>query len=504
MNSPPPENNRAKKSFVAKALQTSLGFPHRDSDSPSPSPSTFESISPLSTLPASSDLTHITASVKMNSGMPTMYNVASKFSSSNVSVDQFFADVEDTVIHSGVSRESEHFAASCLVAARMRLNHEIPRVAEALDSFSRQTDNHHLRLVELLEVKPTSFSKDDLSSYLNKFRVKLMQWAQSIPSSDASGCLTQCVTQSASHAAVLEHFAKAWLLSAVSPAVRKRVCDKVDSASFAKLPEVLANEITDKSGNVQIVANVVNLGKDKGNDQSNNSAGRRDPRREPPARAKAGYRRAPPAPAVRHVEQPPPPSRASQESPSGPQYYVAPSPPIAARKPHIANWAPKSGQCRRCLRMHRPSVCSAKPLCPYCNRHGHAFNECTWFPDQANGVTERLNRSILTILRQLVDDSKDDWDALLPTVQSAINSTFHSSLGDGPHFLLTGQDKRLPYKLLEMKPRPLYADNYANYLVSRQQQTFQQAKALMTRSRDRIIEYQHKNRSRRESIGVGA
>jgi len=159
-----------------------------------------------------------------------LYNVASKFSGSNVSVDQFFADVEDTVIHSGVKRESEHFATSCLVAARMRLNHEIPRVAEALDSFnhlpedqktyanlksifmstfSRQTDNHHLRLVELLEVKPTSFSKDDLSSYLNKFRVKLMQWAQSIPSSDASGCLTQCVTQSASHAAVLEHFAKA-------------------------------------------------------------------------------------------------------------------------------------------------------------------------------------------------------------------------------------------------------------------------------------------------------
>ncbi|ROT77243.1 integrase core domain containing protein [Penaeus vannamei] len=121
---------------------------------------------------------------------------------------------------------------------------------------------------------------------------------------------------------------------------------------------------------------------------------------------------------------------------------------------------------------------------------------------QANGVTERLNRSILTILRQLVDDSKDDWDALLPTVQSAINSTFHSSLGDSPHFLLTGQDKRLPYELLEMKPRPLYADNYANYLVSRQQQAFQQAKALLTRSRDRIIEYQHKI-ARAKNIGVG-
>ncbi|XP_063596236.1 uncharacterized protein LOC134773090 [Penaeus indicus] len=125
------------------------------------------------------------------------------------------------------------------------------------------------------------------------------------------------------------------------------------------------------------------------------------------------------------------------------------------------------------------------------------------FRPQANGITERLNRSILTILRQLVDDSKDDWDVLLPTVQSAINSTYHSSLGDSPHFLLTGQDKRLPYELLEMRPRPLYADNYAEYLVSRQQRAFQQAKALLTRSRDRIIEYQHKI-ARAKTIGVGS
>lgn len=427
MSSPPSENTRAKKSIVVRALQTSLGFSPKDSDSSltssrssSPTPSTSELVSPPSlatqtetilspTPPPSSDLTLVTAAANMNPGMvPTMYNVASKFSGSNVSVDQFFADVEDTVIHSGVRRESEHFATSCLVAARMRLNHEIPRVAEALDSFnhlpedqksygmlksiftstfSRQTENHHLRLVELLESKPTSFSKDDLSSYLNKFRVKLMQWAQSIPGSDASVCLKQCVTQSTSHAAVLEHFAKAWLVSSISPAVRKRVWDKVDSASFDKLPEVLANEMSDKGGNVQVVANVVRTGKNKGNNAKYNSWGRNEPRREPPVRTKAGNRRASPAPAYRCAEQspPPPPSRAYPEPPSGAQYFVAPSPSVTARKnprPHVANWAPKPGQCRRCLRMHRPSKCSAKQFCPYCNKQGHAFNECTWFPDQ--------------------------------------------------------------------------------------------------------------------------
>lgn len=60
-----------------------------------------------------------------------MYNVASEFSGSNVSVDQFFANLEDTVINSEVRQESEHFATSCLVSTRMRLNHGIPRVADS-------------------------------------------------------------------------------------------------------------------------------------------------------------------------------------------------------------------------------------------------------------------------------------------------------------------------------------------------------------------------------------
>lgn len=50
-------------------------------------------------------------------------------------------------------------------------------------------------LVELLEGKPTLFSKEDLSAYINKCRVKLMQWSRSLPGSDASVCLTKCVTE---------------------------------------------------------------------------------------------------------------------------------------------------------------------------------------------------------------------------------------------------------------------------------------------------------------------
>lgn len=109
-------------------------------------------------------------------------------------------------------------------------------------------------------------------------------------------CLKQCVPQSTSHA--VEHFAKSWLVSSTSPAVRKQVWDKVGSASFDKLLEVLANEMSDKGGNVQVVANVVRSVKNKGNSQKSNSTGRSEPQRTPPVWTNAESRRDLPAPAV--------------------------------------------------------------------------------------------------------------------------------------------------------------------------------------------------------------
>jgi len=122
---------------------------------------------------------------------------------------------------------------------------------------------------------------------------------------------------------------------------------------------------------------------------------------------------------------------------------------------------------------------------------------------QSNGITERLNGSILTFMRSLVDTTSDNWDDLLLTIQSAINSTFHSSLGDTPHFLLYGSDKRLPYDLFQTRRKPEYSDSYAEYLLNRNKIAFQKAKEFLTKSRDQILSYQHKI-ARAKSIGVGA
>lgn len=59
---------------------------------------------------------------------------------------------------------------------------------------------------------------------------------------------------------------------------------------------------------------------------------------------------------------------------------------------------------------------------------------------QANGINEKLNKSILNLMRTMITDP-DDWNFYLPIVQSAIICNYHFSLGDIPHFLLFSTDK---------------------------------------------------------------
>ena len=122
---------------------------------------------------------------------------------------------------------------------------------------------------------------------------------------------------------------------------------------------------------------------------------------------------------------------------------------------------------------------------------------------QANGITERLNRSIIQILRTVVNEHGNDWDSYIPAVQSAINSTFHASLGDTPDFLLHGWDRRLPFDLVDMPLQPLYTGNYAEFTTRMMQVIWGEFRKALTVNRDARIEQQHRL-ARTNSIGVGA
>ncbi|XP_037777561.1 uncharacterized protein LOC119574411 [Penaeus monodon] len=117
---------------------------------------------------------------------------------------------------------------------------------------------------------------------------------------------------------------------------------------------------------------------------------------------------------------------------------------------------------------------------------------------QANGLVERLNRTILNVLRTSINAQDNEWDLWIPITQAAINSTFHSSLGDIPNYVVYGDDQRLPYELLQQRPTPVYGDDYAKIVIAQKQEAYRIAREHLRVERDRIIAQQHKLARRKE------
>ncbi len=83
---------------------------------------------------------------------------------------------------------------------------------------------------------------------------------------------------------------------------------------------------------------------------------------------------------------------------------------------------------------------------------------------QSNGVVERLNRKIINCLPALIKPYSIEWDKWILTVKCALNSQVNSATGESPHYMISGEDKLLPYDLLSAEPQPVY--NYDDYIAT--------------------------------------
>ena len=68
----------------------------------------------------------------------------------------------------------------------------------------------------------------------------------------------------------------------------------------------------------------------------------------------------------------------------------------------------------------------------------------TTYHPPTNGLFEKQNRTLTSILRVCCSRYMDDWDRHLSQDMGAYNSTEDSTTGISPHLMLTGHEKALP------------------------------------------------------------
>ena len=63
---------------------------------------------------------------------------------------------------------------------------------------------------------------------------------------------------------------------------------------------------------------------------------------------------------------------------------------------------------------------------------------------QANGLVERMNRTIQSRLLKVLGENENDWELAIEGVQFSINMTEHASTGYSPYELMYGKKPLLP------------------------------------------------------------
>ena len=67
---------------------------------------------------------------------------------------------------------------------------------------------------------------------------------------------------------------------------------------------------------------------------------------------------------------------------------------------------------------------------------------------QSDGMIERFNRTLLSMLSLFIDDNQLNWDTLLPYVMMSYRSSVHASTGFTPYKVLFGQEIVLPVDVM--------------------------------------------------------
>lgn len=112
-----------------------------------------------------------------------------------------------------------------------------------------------------------------------------------------------------------------------------------------------------------------------------------------------------------------------------------------------------------------------------CKSHGIIKNRTTPYHPEGDGATERMNRSLLNMLRTLENYEKIDWKQHLSRLVYAYNCTKHTSTGYSPYYLMFGRHPRLPIDALlpQRDVENVTSDEYADDMRKKLKDVFETA-----------------------------
>ena len=117
---------------------------------------------------------------------------------------------------------------------------------------------------------------------------------------------------------------------------------------------------------------------------------------------------------------------------------------------------------------------------------GTAKTKTTPYHPRSDGLVERFNRTLLTMLAMFVSQEHDNWDDLLPFMMLAYNTTVHTTTGFTPYRLVFGDECNLPGNLVhrELRPDPPPGDpgTYASWVQQALHESYDEVRAQQQRA----------------------